>query len=55
MRAFQSLSSITTAVAANSPAVLARLEAEDVLQAIGDKPLTSYNQLLEEIRISNDR
>src|SRR3954468_9897745 len=39
-----------TAVAAGSPAVQARLEADDVLQAINDKPLTSYNQLLEEIR-----
>ncbi len=39
-----------TAVAANSPAVFAGLEADDVIQALDDKPLTSYNQLLEEIR-----
>src|SRR3954468_15304927 len=39
-----------TAVAAGSPAVQARLEGDDIIQAIGDKPLTSYNELLEEVR-----
>jgi S1-C subfamily serine protease/photosystem II stability/assembly factor-like uncharacterized protein len=39
-----------TAVAADSPAAAAELEAEDVIQAVDDKAVTSNAQLLEEIR-----
>src|SRR5205814_575673 len=42
-----------TGVVAEGPAEKAGLKSDDIVQAIGDKPVTSYNQFLEEIRSRN--